>query len=92
MILALKRDKSKHSIEYLGCSIEEFKQHIEAQFTEGMDWNNHGSGEGKWNIDHITPIKYESPTIEQVMERLHFTNTQPMWALENIAKGNRFIG
>ena len=29
---ALQATKSKRSIEYLGCSIEEFKQHIEKQF------------------------------------------------------------
>ena len=85
---ALKATKSKRSIEYLGCSIEEFKQHIEKQFKEGMTWETHGD----WHIDHITPLKYNNPTIEEVMERLHWTNTQPLWASENISKSNRFIG
>jgi hypothetical protein len=85
---ALKGGKSKHSIEYLGCNIDEFKDHIGAQFKPGMTWDNHG----EWHIDHIVPIKYENPSIEEVMERLHFTNTQPLWADENISKGNRFIG
>ena len=62
-----------------------------------MTWETHGTGEGKWNIDHIVPIKYPGkdggdPTLEEVAERLHWTNCQPMWASENIAKGNRFIG
>jgi hypothetical protein len=85
---ALKSDKSKHSIEYLGCNIEEFKEHIENQFIEGMTWENHG----EWHIDHIIPIKYENPSLEEVIERLHWKNTQPLWASDNIAKGNRFIG
>ena len=89
---ALKGKKEMKTVEYLGCTIEEFKVHIEAQFVEGMTWETHGNGDGKWNIDHITPIKYCNPTIEEVVERLHWTNTQPMWALENIAKGNRLIG
>jgi len=84
----LKADKSKKSIEYLGCPIDEFKQHIEKQFQEGMTWDNHG----KWHIDHLVPLKYNNPTIEEVIERLHYTNTQPLWASENISKGNRFIG
>ena len=85
---ALHSDKEKHSIEYLGCSIQHFKEHIEKQFTEGMTWDNHG----EWHIDHIIPLKYENPTIEETIERLHWENTQPLWATDNIAKSNRYIG
>ncbi len=85
---ALKSNKSMNSIEYLGCTIEEFKEHIEKQFEEGMTWENHG----EWHIDHIIPLKYENPTLEETIERLHWTNTQPLWASDNIAKGNRFCG
>jgi hypothetical protein len=74
--------------EFLGCDIDDFKQHIEQQFKEGMNWDNYG----QWHIDHITPIKYGNPTIEEVYTRLHYTNTQPMWAADNIAKSNRYIG
>ena len=39
-------------------------------------------------------LKYEedgiSPTIEEVAKRLHYTNTQPLWATENMSKGNRY--
>ena len=89
---ALRAKKSKKSIEYLGCTIDEFKEHIESQFEEGMTWDNHG----EWHIDHIVPIKYkedgEVPTLEDTIKRLHWSNTQPLWASDNIAKGNRFIG
>lgn len=85
---ALQSDKTERSIEYLGCTIEEFKEHITKQFKEGMDWNNYG----EWEIDHIIPIKYNEPTLEEVIERLHYTNTQPLWKPENAAKGNRYIG
>ena len=54
-----------------------------------MNWDNYGTD---WHIDHIIPIKYQNPTIEEIEERLHYTNTQPMWAIENIKKGNRDIG
>ena len=57
-----------------------------------MAWENYGT----WHIDHIKPLAYkengEVPTLEQTIERLHWTNTQPLWATENLAKGNRFIG
>ena len=81
-------NKQKRSIEYLGCSIEEFKTHIETKFKVGMSWQNHG----EWHIDHIIPLRYEDPTLEDVIERLHWKNTQPLWAIDNIRKGNRFIG
>ena len=88
---ALKSKKTMHSLEYLGCSIGIFKQHIDSQFKEGMTWENHG----EWHIDHKIPLKYKqdgiSPTIEEVAKRLHYTNTQPLWASENISKGNRYI-
>jgi hypothetical protein len=85
---ALKSDKKDRSIEYLGCTVAEFMDHIESQFKEGMTWGNHG----EWHIDHIIPIKYDNPTIEDVIVRLHWTNTQPLWANENMSKGNRFVG
>lgn len=85
---ALRGKKNKKSIEYLGCSIEEFKKHISSQFKEDMNWSNYG----EWEIDHIVPIKYQNPSIDQVIERLHWSNTQPLWATDNASKGNRYIG
>ena len=85
---ALKQDKDDHTFEYIGCSIGELKEHIEKQFKEGMTWEN----KGEWHIDHIIPIKYGNPSLEEVIERLHYTNLQPLWAGENISKGNRYIG
>jgi hypothetical protein len=85
---------STKTVEYLDCSIDFFKTHLENQFTDGMRWDNYGTSSGNafWEIDHITPIHYENPTLEDVKERLHYTNCQPMWAEENRSKGNRFIG
>ena len=74
------------STEYLGCNIETFKKHIEQQSTEGMSWENYGER----HIDHKTPLKYNKPLLE-VVQRLHYTNTQPMWASENMSKGCRYI-
>jgi len=88
MRLALRDDKDYKSSEYLGCEIEEFREYIENQFTEGMTWENYG----EWHIDHIIPLQYKNPTMEEVVKRLHFTNTQPLWASDNMSKGNRYIG
>ena len=85
--IALKNDKEMSSTEYLGCNIETFKKHIEQQFTEGMSCENYG----KWHIDHKIPLKYNKPSLEEVVQQLHYTNTQPMWASENISKVCRYI-
>lgn len=52
-----------------------------------MSWDNYG----EWEIDHIIPVKYGNPTLEEVKNRLHYTNTQPMWRNENIRKSNKVI-
>ena len=75
--IALKNDKEMSSTEYLRCNTETFKQHIEQHFTEGMSWENYG----EWHIDHKIPLKYNKPSLEEVTQRLHYTNTQPMWAI-----------
>lgn len=87
---ALKKgSKTKRSIEYLCCDINTFKAHIENKFLEGMNWENYGK---IWHVDHIIPINYKNPTLDEVIKRLHYLNTQPLWASENIIKGNRYIG
>ena len=84
---ALKNGKEMSSREYLGYNIETFKKHIERQFTEDMSWKNYG----EWHIDHKRPLKYNKPSFEVVAQRLHYTNTQPMWASENMSKDCRYI-
>ena len=89
---ALKANKSKKSLDYLGCDIATFRAHLESTFKENMTWEN----QGDWEIDHIIPVAYKQdgvePSMEEVGLRLHYTNTQALWKSENRAKGNSFIG
>ena len=76
--------KTSRTHEILGCSFEDFKIHLENQFTEGMTWINHG----EWHIDHIYPVSLA--TDEQHLTKLnHYTNLQPLWAIDNIKKSNK---
>ena len=84
--------KSKKTFDLLGCNMETFKSHIAQQFKEGMTWDNHGHGKGKWQFDHIVPLLHGNPDKVEIERRMHYTNMQPMWASENASKGNRFIG
>lgn len=80
--------KGKHIIDLLGCSIDEFKRHLEEQFQEGMNWGNYGrSG---WEIDHILPIaSFDLTDSEQIAQCFHYSNMQPLWGPENWAKSNK---
>lgn len=86
---SLKRkftEKSKKTIEILGCSFEEFKIHLENQFDEKMNWDNYGT---YWEIDHIKPISI-SNTEEELYELNHFTNLKPLYWLDNILKSDSY--
>jgi len=77
--------KAAKSETLLGCTVEEARQHLEAQFLPGMTWENHG----EWHIDHIRPCASFSDLtqLEQQKQCCHYTNLQPLWALENLQKG-----
>lgn len=79
--------KNKKTEQILGCTIEEFIQHLQSQFTEGMTLENHGQGPGKWNIDHIVPIS-SAKTEEEIYKLSHYTNLQPLWFEDNMKKFN----
>ena len=87
-----KIDKKDRSINYIGCTIEELKRHLEKKFKPGMTWTNnttHG-----WHIDHIIPVKYfaknfDFTDIEVQKKCWHYTNLQPLWAYENRSKSGK---
>jgi hypothetical protein len=81
--------KKQHTIEYLGCTPHVLKTHLEAQFLDGMNWDNIGT---VWEVDHKIPIMFDNPTTDQVIKRLHFSNCSPLWKAVNRSKGNRYIG
>ena len=80
--------KTNKTFTIVGCTPAELKIHLEKQFKPGMTWWNH-TPKG-WHIDHITPLA-SAETIEETEKLAHYTNLQPMWAIENIKKGNKII-
>lgn len=77
-------NKSQRFVSYLGCTIPEFKKHIEAKFKENMSWFNYG----EWHVDHIIPLD-TAHTEEDIFRLNHYTNLQPLWAFDNIKKSNK---
>ena len=83
----MKQKKELRSIEYLGCTIEELKAHLESQWQEGMSWDNHGLH--GWHIDHIKPLDWYIKNSDDPWQANHYTNLQPLWAEENHSKNNK---
>jgi hypothetical protein len=79
--------KCRKTSEYLGCTIEQAKRHIEKQFKRGMTWENHGI---VWEIDHILPLAaFDLTRKDQQMIANHFTNLRPEWKAKNRMKGDK---
>lgn len=78
------RKKSMKTMELVGCSVDYLKGFLEAKFKPGMTWNNYG----EWHIDHIVPcVKFDLSIKEEQEKCFHYSNLQPLWAVENLRKG-----
>ena len=80
--------KKSKTFEILGIDCDGFLSHIESQFVEGMSWDNHGLY--GWHVDHIIPVSSASNE-EEIIKLNHYTNLRPLWAKENLQKGNKLI-
>jgi hypothetical protein len=78
--------KTSKTFLILGCSYEQFKQHIESQFESWMAWSNYGLYNGTpnygWDIDHKIPSS-SATTEEDVIKLNHHTNLQPLCSYYN---------
>jgi hypothetical protein len=80
--------KNGKTFDIIGCSPEFLKEHLGKQFIEDMTWENYGYY--GWHIDHKIPLS-SAKTEEELYKLCHFTNLQPMWALDNIKKGSKIL-
>lgn len=86
--------KTGSAVKDLGCSIDYFKEHLENKFyrretNEMMSWDNYGRK--GWHIDHFLPlVSFDLTDREQLKRACHYTNLQPLWAEDNMTKGDRF--
>jgi hypothetical protein len=78
--------KSSKTAQILGCTFEEFFHYIENQFQEGMNWDNRSL----WHLDHIYPVSL-AESEDHLIQLNHYTNFQPLWAEDNLRKGNKIL-
>ena len=85
--LALKEGKSM--FEFLPYTMDELRDHIEAQFSQEMSWDNYGS---YWHLDHIVPhsrLPYKEMSEVNFLRCWSLENLQPLPARENLRKSNK---
>jgi len=81
-------NKTKHSIDYLGCTTLEYSDYI-FSYNENYNLENYGK---IWHIDHVIPIsKFDLNNEEQQLLAFNWRNTMPLSAKENLSKNNKVI-
>lgn len=91
IVIALKSKgfrKKYRSLDIIGCTSIELKNHLESQFKPGMTWDNHTTN--GWHVDHIIPLA-SAKTEEELYKLNHYTNLQPLWAKDNYKKGSKCL-
>lgn len=87
----LRRNKNgRRWIDLVSFTLQELMEHLEKQFTEGMDWGNYG----EWHIDHIIPVvafHFERETDIDFMRCWSLDNLRPLWAKDNWKKHTTII-
>lgn len=78
--------KSKSVTKLVGCTIQELRDHLSKLFLVDMTWDNYG----KWHIDHKKPCsKFDLSKPEEQQKCFHYSNLQPLWAIDNLIKSNK---
>jgi len=82
--------KGKDScFDLLPYTITELVSHLKANFQPGMSMDNYG----EWHIDHIKPISkfnIHSLDCDEFKECWDLSNLQPLWAIDNMKKSNKY--
>lgn len=76
--------KRSATFDLLGYTPSDLVRHIEANFADGMSWDNRRD----WHIDHIRPISLAKSEAD-VIALNQLQNLRPLWAAANMSKGNR---
>lgn len=83
----LGQNKSDTCVKYVGCSLDELKNHMETTFSNGMSWDNYG----EWHIDHIIPCTaFNMHDETEKLACFNYKNLQALWSKDNIQKSNKF--
>ena len=80
-------NKEESTIDLIGCTKQQLVEHLRNQYKPGMTDENYG----EWHIDHIKPCAlFDLTDPDQRRACFHFSNLQPLWAAENLAKSDSY--
>jgi len=80
-------EKAYKTKELIGCTIQFLLSYLESKFVDGMSWERID----EIHIDHIRPCaSFDLTDPEEQKKCFHYTNLQPLWAKDNISKGNKW--
>ena len=83
-IFAALKHKSRHTVEYLGCTAQEY---IEWITTDNYTLENRGK---VWHVDHVIPLsKFDLTDENQQNIAFNWRNTMALSASENLSKNNK---
>jgi hypothetical protein len=83
----LEKKANENYALYFGLDIIGFREWIEIQFTEDLNWESFGS---KWQFDHIVPVAYFDFSIEEDLKLCwNFINIRVEKIELNKVRGNR---
>lgn len=81
------QSRTAPTLELLGCDLPFLIKHIESQFQKGMTWENRH----RWHVDHIRPCaSFDMSDPAQQRQCFHYTNLQPLWAIDNSRKHSKY--
>jgi hypothetical protein len=82
------KNKTKSTVDYLGCSSEEYFKWI-FNYNNNCNLENHGK---EWHIDHVIPIsKFDLNNEDEQLLAFNWRNTMPLTAHENLSKNNKIL-
>jgi len=82
------RRKSASTMKIIGCSVEEFFEHLESCVKWEPWMTRERYGKGGWDVDHIIAIeKWDKNCPLQFALCWEKSNLQPMEHIKNIKKG-----
>ena len=83
----LGKPKEGYTIDLLGYSATDLKNHLESLFTDGMSWDNRG----EWHVDHIKRVsEFDKDTHPSIVNAL--SNLRPLWATTREINGVIYEG
>jgi len=75
--LAIRAKRGDRFNKLLGCTVDDFRWHIERQFRDGMTWDGYGLS---WCVDHTVPCcSFPADDPDAKYECHHWSNLCPVF-------------